>query len=602
MTEFAPLEDVRVLDLSRGGGAAVCARLLRQLGATVVAADPAAADARPLFEASDLVLSDLRPFARAAAYFSQAGRAPARGHAVVSVTPYGWVGPYADRDADAEPDLDLDGPIVRHLVGAHAAVAALGALRWARRHRCGALVQIAAIEVLAGCLGARVPDAACPRCGGAVPTRDRADAQAAVVPCADGYLGVTASTPADRAMLAALTGLDASGPAEMGARLTEWLRTRRRHDAFHEAQRWRLPIVPVLDPAEVLGDAQSVARAAWTVGARGEVTARSPFRGTPGRRTRPRPAGRGITPLSDVSILDLGMVWAGPYCGRLLAGLGATVVKIEAPDRPDGTRFSGTGQCSGTFGDLNRGKASLVVDLTAPAGRDVFLRLACGADVVLENYSPRVMPNFGLSGEALRDLNPSLVMLSLPAFGSTGPWASYVAYGSGLELATGLACRPPLAPPAPASVPYLDYLAGAYGAVGVLAALIGRDGGGGGAHVEIAQREVACQVLETVLRGGAWRSFPCADAAVLTAHPQLAALGFFATAPADSAICYHYARPPWQFPGGQIPGERPAPIFGADSVSVLAGLARIDSIEIERLVRDNVIRTSRHATGGPPDG
>ncbi|HLN13014.1 MAG TPA: CoA transferase, partial [bacterium] len=296
------------------------------------------------------------------------------------------------------------------------------------------------------------------------------------------------------------------------------------------------------------------------------------------------------------------MVWAGPYCGRLLAGLGATVVKIEAPDRPDGTRFSGTGHCSGTFGDLNRGKASLVIDLAASAGRDVFLRLARGADVVLENHSPRVMPNFGLSWEALSDINPSLLMLSLPAFGSTGPWASYVAYGSGLELATGLASRRPLAPPAPASVPYLDYLAGAYGAVGVLAALIGRDGGRGGVHVEIAQREVACQVLETVLRGGAWRPFPSADAAVLTAHPQLAALGFLATAPADSAICYHYARPPWQLQVGQIRGERPAPIFGADSVAVLAGLARIDSLEIERLVRDNVIRTSRQATGGPPDG
>ena len=101
-------------------------------------------------------------------------------------------------------------------------------------------------------------------------------------------------------------------------------------------------------------------------------------------------------PLADLRVLDLGMVWAGPYCGRLLAGLGATVIKVEGPRRMDGTRAGGRGDCAGAFGDLNRGKASLVLDLASRAGRDSFLRLVRGADVVLENYSPRVMPNFGL--------------------------------------------------------------------------------------------------------------------------------------------------------------------------------------------------------------
>ena len=188
MIEFTPLGDVRVLNLSRGGGAAICARLLRQLGAAVVAGDPAERSARPLFEAPDLVLSDLRQLAEVAAHFWQGGRTPGQGHVVVSVTPYGLIGPDDDRDPETEPDLDLDGPIACQLVGAHAAVAALGALRWARRHGRDVLVEIAAIEVLAGCLGTRMPDAVCSRRGGAVPARDITDSHATVMPCADGYL------------------------------------------------------------------------------------------------------------------------------------------------------------------------------------------------------------------------------------------------------------------------------------------------------------------------------------------------------------------------------------------------------------------------------
>ena len=134
----------------------------------------------------------------------------------------------------------------------------------------------------------------------------------------------------------------------------------------------------------------------------------------------------------------------------------------------------------------------------------------------------------------------------------------------------------------------------------MLAALIGRDRGAGGVHVEIAQREVASQVLEAVLRGGAWRPFPSADAAVLAAHPRLVCRGFLAAT--VGAICHHFARPPWNLYGVSSLRERPAPLFGADSASVLAGLGHLDGAEIERLVRDNVVRTSRDAPGGPPNG
>jgi crotonobetainyl-CoA:carnitine CoA-transferase CaiB-like acyl-CoA transferase len=322
-------------------------------------------------------------------------------------------------------------------------------------------------------------------------------------------------------------------------------------------------------------------------------------------------------PLADLRVLDLGMVWAGPYCGRLLAGLGARVVKIEGPQRRDGTRPAGgdtrpTGRdgshrtadrgCAGAFADLNRNKESLVLDLASPAGRTTFLRLAARADVVLENFSPRVMPNFGLAYATLARTNPRLLMLSLPAFGTDGPWAHSVAYGSGLELATGLAIHAPAGQPSPAPVAYLDYLAGAYGAAGLLAALLARDRTGQGTHLEVAQREVACQVLAAA--GDEPRRPWTLDAVALAADPLLIARGLFAptVAPPSAGAgqrypgavpCHHYARLPWRLHGVPTPRERPAPGLGAHSRRVLRDLARLAPTDVEALVQAGVVVAAR---------
>src|SRR5262249_41755410 len=177
------------------------------------------------------------------------------------------------------------------------------------------------------------------------------------------------------------------------------------------------------------------------------------------------------------------------------------------------------------------GKQSLVVDLGSPAGRDAFLRLVHGVDVVVESFSPRVMPNFGLDYATLARGNPSLSMVSMPAFGSEGPWTSYVAYGSGLELATGLAQRDADGRPAPAPVAYLDYLAGTYAAAGLLAALLARDRCGRGAHLEVAQREVACQLLARRGLGGHTPVGWSLEPAAIAADAPLAARGPFPPPP-----------------------------------------------------------------------
>jgi crotonobetainyl-CoA:carnitine CoA-transferase CaiB-like acyl-CoA transferase len=304
-----------------------------------------------------------------------------------------------------------------------------------------------------------------------------------------------------------------------------------------------------------------------------------------------------------VQVLDLGMVWAGPYCTRLLAALGASVVKIEGPRHPDGTRQARAGECDGVFADLNQGKASLALDLATSEGRELFLRLAAGADIVVENFSPRVMPNFGLDSATLAQPNPALVTLAMPAFGSTGPWANYVAYGSGLELATGLAVRGRDGRPTPAPVPYLDYLAGAYGAAAVLAALLARDRGGLGCHVEVAQREVACQLLSRLQRSAPHPPLPSygeLDAAALAADPNLAARGaargLFA-APRLEGPCMHFARAPWRIAEVPARGERPAPALGADSRAVLRA-AGLDDASIDELVAAGIVLDSSRCGEG----
>ncbi|HZR98667.1 MAG TPA: CoA transferase [Chloroflexota bacterium] len=606
---------VRVLDLSRDGGAAACVRLLALLGADVHARRPVPATTVPaLADDYDVVVTDLRP-AEAATLGLDLATLLTPGRAVLSATAYGLDGPYADR-AGPLPSWASFGPAVDDaLAGAHAAVAALAALRWARRHRRGVLVEVAALEVIATCLGDLLPcpgavTAPLPEPSASAPAAGPRARRLAVLPCADGYVGLAAPTAVDRDDLAALTGVDAvrDAAADLGCLLGPWLRERTRLEVFHAAQLWRLPVVPVLDPAEALTDEQCAARGCWVADADPPV-ARSPFRFAPNPvssrvrvgmrargaleddsahpdRLRPR-GGKAPTarrpPLSGLRVLDLGMVWAGPYCGRLLAGLGAEVIKVEGPARPDGTRAGARGACPGLFADLNRGKASLVLDLSRSAGREVFLRLARQADVVVESFSPRVLPNFGLDYATLAAANPRLLLLSMPAFGADGPWGDYVAYGSGLELVTGLAVRLANGAPTPAPLPYLDYLAGAYGAVGLLAALLARDRDGSGAHLELAQREVACQVLATRLQRGEQPGPWSLDPAAIARDPHLATRRLF-PAPTPSCPGHHYARLPWRLHGVPSARQRPAPAFGADTRRLLRDLARADTIEAVNLV------------------
>jgi crotonobetainyl-CoA:carnitine CoA-transferase CaiB-like acyl-CoA transferase len=155
-------------------------------------------------------------------------------------------------------------------------------------------------------------------------------------------------------------------------------------------------------------------------------------------------------PLTGVRVLDLSYVFAVPYMAGLLSDLGAEVIKIEAPHKLDQTRGRAFGPYldndpakdpwnrSGIFYVVNRGKRSLAMDLSQPEGQEIFRGLVAKSDIVLENYTPRVMRKWGLNYDELKKIKPSLIMLSNTGYGSTGPWSSFPSQGTTLEATMGI--------------------------------------------------------------------------------------------------------------------------------------------------------------------
>jgi crotonobetainyl-CoA:carnitine CoA-transferase CaiB-like acyl-CoA transferase len=202
-------------------------------------------------------------------------------------------------------------------------------------------------------------------------------------------------------------------------------------------------------------------------------------------------------------------VWAGPYAGRLLASLGAEVTKVEAPQRPDGTRRSGFAM----FDALNRGKRSLAVDLASAEGRAAFDSVLAGCDALIENFSPRVMPSLGLEPTALAQVSPGIVSVAMPAFAPRTSASDWVAYGSGLELHAGLAIWTRHGKPQVASVPYVDMLSGAFGALATIAGLLRRDSAAPGAALTVVQADVAGLVRDLADGNGIAQAAPKGAAA-----------------------------------------------------------------------------------------
>lgn len=223
--------------------------------------------------------------------------------------------------------------------------------------------------------------------------------------------------------------------------------------------------------------------------------------------------------LAGIRIIDLSMGWAGPLACRHLADMGADVIKVESCERFDWWRSweatpewiaNDGAEKSTAFNTVNRNKRDITLDLEHPEGRELLLRLVATANAVVENYSGGVLPKLGLGYEQFREANANIILLSMPAFGSTGPWREFRAYGSTVEQASGLPHLNGLAedPPTMQHVALGDAVGGLTGAAALLAALRHQARTGEGQFVDLSQVEglfplAAHGILQYAATGGA---------------------------------------------------------------------------------------------------
>jgi crotonobetainyl-CoA:carnitine CoA-transferase CaiB-like acyl-CoA transferase len=213
-------------------------------------------------------------------------------------------------------------------------------------------------------------------------------------------------------------------------------------------------------------------------------------------------------------VLDFSTTIAGPHCTRMLADMGAEVVKIEAADGETmRTRPPVRARCSSVFGGLNVGKNSLVLDLKAPDAIEVVRRLVAKADILVENFRPGVMRRLKLDYDTLRALNPKLIYCSISGYGQTGPSAELPAYAPVIHAASGydmahLSYQPGRARPDYCGIYHADVLTGVYAFGAISAALYQRHSSGRGQHIDVSMLE---SMLSLTLNEVQWSQFPVAS-------------------------------------------------------------------------------------------
>jgi crotonobetainyl-CoA:carnitine CoA-transferase CaiB-like acyl-CoA transferase len=310
--------------------------------------------------------------------------------------------------------------------------------------------------------------------------------------------------------------------------IDDWIAARTVDEVLDLASAFRIPNAPIVNGSNLTSFEHFRVRDTFIDNPKdGAVNPRPPFRFGAARLRPPAPApslgehavgeflprresGRhgararssGL-PFEGLRVLDMTAFWAGPLAGHVLALLGAEVIHLESPARPDGVRLvGGVPQTEDRFWErgpifaaLNTNKKSLTLDLQDERGRALVRRFVATCDVVIENYTPRVLDQLGLDFETLRTDRPDLIMLRMPGFGLDGPWRDRAAFAFVIEDAGGLTWvtgHPDLLPFEPYTVG--DPNAGLHAVFGLLLALRHRERTGEGGLVEAAMVDAALNV------------------------------------------------------------------------------------------------------------
>ncbi|HEY3996488.1 MAG TPA: CoA transferase [Mycobacterium sp.] len=518
--------------------------------------DPAATPA--LLAGADVVLTDLTDGWTLEQILAHTSPATV----VVAVTPFGTTGPYvedqvvanefilqalcgstAGRGWPGDEPVQAGGRLGDWLAGTFAAAVGAASARHATLTGRGEVIDVSTYEAMAIAMGGLSAMSASVL-GADSLLHQRSLELPSIVTTADGLVGFCTITAqqfqdflvmiergdlVDDAELASFVGRAGRRDEFLGL-VTRWTESRTTQEIVDIAEAFRIPVAPIVTPEMLVKVDHFVERGVFVESEAGVLQPRVPYRsdamvtGTPARApelgadnarvhwpARPTSVDRSAAdalPLSDIRITDFTAFWAGPVATQILGALGADVIKVEGVRRPDGMRFAGgrppTWEQWWEWGPVflcsNNNKRGISVDLGTDAGRTVALELIAASDLVIENFSPRVMANFGLEWDAVSAANPRAVMVRMPAFGLDGPWRDRVGFAQTMEQATGMAWMtghadgPPVIPRG-----VCDPIAGLHAAFAAIAALVIRDRTGAGMHVESTMVEAALNVAAEML-------------------------------------------------------------------------------------------------------
>jgi crotonobetainyl-CoA:carnitine CoA-transferase CaiB-like acyl-CoA transferase len=464
--------------------------------------------------------------------------------AATEFTLQAWCGSIASRGRKHEPPVATGGRIGEWVAGTVGGVAALAALHGARRSGGGAFVDVSTFEAMTIAFNQFQAIAAQLDGRGAEPeTIGRFVDVPSVEPTADGWVGFATNGTAQFRAFAEMVGhpewadhpelgrVDRRGEHDrmLRAEIASFTTGHTTDEVLRIASERRIPVAPLGNGETLPGIAPFVEREVFVEHPDGAmVQPRVPYRlsGAPTRpfgpvaplgadtaSLRTEPAHVRVTresdgidparPLTGLRVFDFTSYWAGPYTAQILGFLGADVIKVESVQRPDGTRmgtaYSSVGdrpwELAPLFHGANTNKRDVTLDFTHPDGLALARRLLATCDVLIENYTPRVLERFGLLDDELRRSNPGMIVLRMPAWGLDGEWRDRPGFAQTMEQVTGLAWvtghheGAPIVPRGPC-----DPLGGLHAAFALLTALEHRERTGEGMTVEAPLVESALNV------------------------------------------------------------------------------------------------------------